>query len=331
MTKRLSLKVVGLGHYLPDQVIPSADVEKRCGIKPGWIARKTGVLERRWVNGETCLYMGAQASREAIADAGVELKDIDLIINASGTQPQAIPDGAHLLQRELGLEGSGIACMTVHTTCLSFLTAMHVAGSFLENELYKNILIVSADIASCGIDFSQPESAALFGDAAAAAVVTRPAEGEASCVVTSRLEGYSEGADFTKIAGGGTLKPPSHPESNPSDNVFYMEGPNVYRLARKHISSFLEEVRPGLSKGLGTIKHVIPHQASIFAVRALRKYGVPDEQVSVNLDKYGNCIAASLPLTLYEAAKQGRFQRGDEILLVGTGAGLCLGAMILVY
>lgn len=332
MSNPLPLKIVGVGRYVPKRVVPSSEVEKLCGLREGWIARKTGVLERRWINGtDTGTSMACAATREAVADAGLELGDIDLILNASGTQVQAIPDGAHLVQRELGLGDSGGSCMSVHTTCLSFLTALDIASSFLATGRYKTILIYSADIASCGINFKEAESAVLFGDLAAAAVVTRTPEGEESAVLTARMAGYGDGADCTEIRGGGTKKFPDHPDTKPEDNLFHMEGPKVYKLARKHVGEFLESLRPGLSEDLGTIKHVVPHQASMFAIRALRRYGIPDEKVSVTLDKFGNCVAASIPATFYEAVKEKRIERGDEVLLVGTGAGLCMGGMIIRY
>ncbi|GMW02361.1 MAG: 3-oxoacyl-[acyl-carrier-protein] synthase 3 [Candidatus Hydrogenedentota bacterium] len=328
---RLPLKIIGVGHYLPKRVVPSSEVEQLCGLRSGWIGQKTGVQERRWVNGETSTYMGAEAAREAVKDAGITFKDIDLILNASGTQAQAIPDGAHLLQRELGMADSGSACLSVHTTCLSFLTAMDVSACFLATGRYKTILIVSADIASIGLNFKEPESASLFGDAAAAVVVTVTPPGEASGVSSVLMEGYSSGADYTRVSGGGTNRPPFDERTTREDFMFHMEGPRVYRLARQYSAPFLEKLRPGLSSGLGTIRQVIPHQASIFAIRALRKYGVPDEKVSLTIDKYGNCVAASLPITLYDTIKSDRIQRGDEVLLIGTGAGLCLGGMILTY
>jgi 3-oxoacyl-[acyl-carrier-protein] synthase-3 len=221
--------------------------------------------------------------------------------------------------------------MSVHTTCLSFITAMDIAASFFATQRYQTILIYSADIASCGINFKEAESASLFGDLAAAAVVTRTPEDEESAVLSVRMAGYGNGADCTEIRGGGTNKFPTHPDTKPEDNLFHMEGPKVYKLARKHVGSFLEELRPGLSEGLGTVKHVVPHQASMFAIRALRRYGVPDERVSVTLDKFGNCVAASIPATLYEAVREKRIDRGDEVLLIGTGAGLCMGGMIIRY
>src|ERR1051325_5018268 len=115
--KRRPLKIVGTGHYAPKRVVPNSEVEAMCNLPAGWIEQKTGVRERRWVTNETSTFMGAQAARQAAADAGMKLNDIDLIIHASATWPQAVPDGAHLIQRELGLESSGISCMTVHTTC----------------------------------------------------------------------------------------------------------------------------------------------------------------------------------------------------------------------
>ena len=328
----LPLKILGVGRYLPERVVPSSEVERLCGIKPGWIERHTGVKERRWVGPqETNSYMGANAAREAIEDAGLELSDIDLILCASGTPEQTIPDNSALIQRELGLGKSGVACMSVHITCLSFLLALDLASVMLGSNRYKNILIVSSDVASVALNFNDPESAALFGDAASAVVVTRTPEGEPSHVEKARFETYSIGAHLTEIRGGGSRLHPANPETRPEDNLFSMAGPKVYRLARQHQDEFLERLRPGLSKSPGSIKLVLPHQASLLALRALRRNGIDDDQVVITLDRFGNCVATSLPLTLYEAVKTNRLQRGDELLLAGTGAGLTLGGMILTY
>lgn len=327
----LPLKITGVGRYLPNRVVPSSEVEQMCGVRPGWIEQRTGVKERRWVNGETNSFMGAEAAKEAVKDAGLSFRDIDLILNASGTPEQAIPDTSVLIQRELGLGESGIACMSVHTTCLSFLVALDMASTMLACDRYRNILIVSADISSIALNFKQPESAALFGDAASAVVVSRTPEGEASGVHRALFETYSVGAHLTEIRGGGSRFPPQGAKTKPEDNMFHMEGPKVYRLARKHIDDFLERLRPGMSKDPGSVGLVIPHQASLLALRALRRNGFADDQVVITLDRYGNCVATSLPLTLYEAVKTDRIARGDEVMLAGTGAGLTLGAVILTY
>lgn len=328
----LPLKILGVGRYLPKRVVTSAEVERLCGIKPGWIERHTGIRERRWVGpGESNSIMGAAAAREAIADSGLRLDDIDLILCASGTPEQTIPDNSALIQRELGLGQSGVSCMSVHITCLSFLLALDLASVMLSTGRYRNILIVSSDIASVALNFRDPESSALFGDAAAACVVTRTPPGEKSEVKTARFETYSVGAHLTEIRGGGSRLHPTNPETKPEDNLFSMAGPKVYRLARQHQDQFLERLRPGLSHSPGTIKTALPHQASLLALRALRRNGIDDDQVVITLDRFGNCVATSLPLTLYEAVKTGRLQRGDETLICGTGAGLTLGGMIITY
>ncbi len=155
----LPLKIIGLGRYLPARVVPSREVEVLCGLPAGWIERRSGVRERRWAagaNGETSSFMGAQAAREAVAEAGLALTDIDLILNASGTPEQAIPDGGPLIQRQLGLGQSGIAALSVHATCLSFLAAIDLSATLLATGRYHRILIVTSEIGSVGINFKEP-------------------------------------------------------------------------------------------------------------------------------------------------------------------------------
>ena len=330
-SKTLPLKIVGVGRYLPDHIVPSSEVEKLCGLRPGWIERHSGVRERRWATAETSSYMGAQAAREAVAEAGLKLSEIDLILNASGTPEQAIPDGGPLIQRQLGLGASGIACLSVHATCLSFLVGLDVSANLLATGRYRHILIVSSEVASHGINFKEPESASLMGDGAAAAVVSATPPGEASGVQAARLETYGEGADMTAIRGGGTGRHPNDPATRPEDNLFHMDGPQVLRMAVRYSGDFLEKLRPGLSTGLGTIKLVVPHQPSLMGLKVMQGFGWPAERIVKTLDYLGNCVSASIPLTLYDAVRGGRIQRGEELLIVGTGAGLSIGGLILTY
>jgi 3-oxoacyl-[acyl-carrier-protein] synthase-3 len=170
-----------------------------------------------------------------------------------------------------------------------------------------------------------------MGDAAAAVVVTRTPPGEAAAVHAARLETYGDGADLTAIRGGGTRVHPNHAATRPEDNLFHMDGPQVLRMALKHSGAFLERLRPGLSRGLGSVGLVVPHQPSKMGLKALEMFGWPAGQIVRTLDHLGNCVAASIPCTLYEAVRAGRLQRGDEVLLVGTGAGLSIGGVILTY
>jgi 3-oxoacyl-[acyl-carrier-protein] synthase-3 len=327
----LPLRIVGVGRYIPEQIITNAELEARCGLSAGWIAARTGVLERRRANGETSSRMAASAARDALADAKWDLSAIDLIVNASGTPEQTIPDMAPLVQQELGLGESGIPCISFHATCLSFLVALDWLSCAFATGRYRNALVVSADISSSALNYSEPESAVLFGDAAAAAVVQNPAPGDTGAVHAARFETFGIGAHLTELRGGGSRLHPHNPETRPEDNLFHMDGTAVYRMARLRVDGFLERLRPGLSQGLGDIKLVVPHQASLLALRALRRNNIPDEKVVITLDRFGNCVATSLPLTLYEAVKTNRLSRGDHFLLCGTGAGLSLGGLVMEY
>jgi 3-oxoacyl-[acyl-carrier-protein] synthase-3 len=275
--------------------------------------------------------MGAEAAREAAAAAGIEPGEVDLILNASGTAEQAIPDGGPLIQRQLGLGHSGLSCLSVHATCLSFLVALDVSASLLATGRYRRILIVTADVASVGLDFSQPQICTLFGDGAAAAVVGRTPEGDSSCLLAAHIESYGDGAELTQISGGGSRRHPNRPDLRPEENLFQMQGPSVYKMAFKLGPAFLGRLLSGIEGGLASIDLVVPHQASKLALDGHRLAGIPEDRVVRTLDHLGNCVGASIPMTLYEAIQQGRLQRGDRLLVVGTGAGLTLGGVVLTY
>lgn len=331
MTYPLPLKILGVGHYLPGRIVPSSELEQRCGLEPGWIAERQGVNERRRVTDETSSEMGAAAAREALDDAGLRPADLDLILNASGSPEQAIPDGAPLIQRRLGLGKSGIACYSVHTTCLSFLTAFDLSASLLATGRYRRILIVSSEITSKALNWTDPESSTLFGDGAAAAVLGRTPDGENSAVLAAHYETYGKGAHFAQLAGGGTRRHPNSPETTPADNLFHMDGPALLRMALRYSPRFLGHLERAVIGGTAQLDVVIPHQASKVALDSLVRLGFRDEQIVKTLDRLGNCIAASIPLTLHAAIRDGRLRRGNRALLIGTGAGLSFGAVVFTY
>lgn len=328
----LGLQIAGLGRYLPRRIVSAADIESAASLPEGWVAKKTGVLERRWVDGETLLEMAAAASHEAVAAAEIDLDAIDLIMFASATPYQAIPDTASLLQRELGLGSSGIQSFTVHSTCLSFLTALDLASAQLFVGRHKRILIVSADIASIAIDMTEPESAALLGDMAVAAVVTAPPEGSSSAIHSFVFQTFGEGADLCEVRGGGVRKHPNDPSTKPEDYLFHMDGPQVMDLALRCFPQVFGRaiVEAGLT--FDAIDLVVPHQASLKAITLLQMaLGFPAEKVMINLDRYGNCVAASLPGALYDAVESGRLKRGDTVVLAGSGAGVSFAAAALTW
>lgn len=324
------VQFAGMGVYLPSRVVASSDLDARLGFPPGFIERKTGVVERRYIEHETALDMGVAAATAALDRAGLRGRDLDLIVVAQSVPAQAIPCTAALLQRALGLDG--MPCFDVNATCLGFLVAVDLAAYAIAAGAHRAVLIVSSEIASLGLNWQHWESSALFGDGAAAAVLTPTPEGESSAILTSRMETYSEGADYTTILGGGSLHHPRSPGYVPEMDTFHMDGARVFRLASQRMGPFLERLHGALPPEERGCDLLVPHQASLFPIRQLSaRFGYDADRVFINLPTRGNCIAASMPIALCEAIEAGRVTRGSRISLIGTGAGLSLGGMLAVY
>lgn len=330
----LPLKIEGVGRYLPERIVTNEELERRCRLPPGWISEWTGVEERRWADHkrETNAFMGARAAEDALGDAGRDLAEIDLILNASGTHQHVLPENAPFIQAELGARAHGIACMSINVTCLSFIAAIDTAASLLSTGRYRRILIVSSEIASVGLNFEQPDSATLFGDAAAAVVVGRSGAGEAACLEKAHFATFSEGVRLAEIHAGATFEPTYHyRHDDHSDFLFNMQGRKVLRLARRYLPDFLESLHSGLSHSLDGIDLVIPHQASRMGLKLSGGLKWSSEKIVQTLASLGNTIAASIPITLHKAIETGRLERGMRTLLIGTGAGLSIGGVILRY
>ncbi len=326
------LKILGMGKYLPPRQVLSSDLEVRMGLKPGWIASKSGVEVRHWAEHESNAELGAQALNEALHNAGLVYEDLDLIINASGSYDHPIPDTSCLIQRAMGKGRSGIPSFTVDATCLSFIAALDVAASFLASGRYQRIAIVSAEIASRSLNLEEKESASLLGDGAAAAIVGLPEVGETSAFLQSRLETYGDGAMYTYVKGGGNVLHPNDTQGDPADFTFHMDGPKVLGMAFKYLRPFLKTLFRPLGFTLRDCDFIVPHQASQGAIdTAQRLFRWREDQFINHLATHGNCIAASIPMALYDAIQQGRIQRGHRVCLLGTGAGLSIGGLVFVY
>lgn len=327
----LPVRLAGLGYHLPGRVVSSGELDARLGVEPGWTERVTGIRERRYACGETSAGMAAAACRGALERAGVALAEVDAIVGASSVPQQAIPCTAALVQRELGAPDGGSACWDVNATCLGFLFALQSAAHLVAAGVYRNVLVFSSEIAAHSRDPGSPESAALFGDAAAAALVTRAAPGEASALHLARFATHASGADLTRIVGGGTLHHPNDPATTPEMNLFRMEGPPVLRKTARLLAPFVDDFLRRAGWAPTDVDALVPHQASRAGIDLLARSGFRPEQVVLNLPERGNCIAASIPLALAEGVEAGRVRRGDRVLLLGTGAGLTLGAVALTF
>ncbi|MGO0062645.1 beta-ketoacyl-ACP synthase III [Brevibacillus fluminis] len=327
------IAITGTGMYVPPRRVTSAELDQRLGLAAGWTAKKTGVLERRYAEGETSSQMGAKAARAALEQAGYELSDIDCIVGVSGTAQQEIPCTAALIQRELGGGGSGIPAFDLNSTCLSFVAGLDTISYLVDAGRYRRVLLVASEIASVGLDWEQKESCTLFGDGAAAAIIERTPAGSASRILAARMETYSKGAHLSEIRGGGTmLHPRMYSETTKADFLFQMDGRGIFRMTSRMIEPFVEKLLAASGIGMDEIDWVIPHQASGMSMRIMReKLGVRPERFIMNIANYGNTIATSIPLALHETIATGEIKRGDRVLLLGVSAGLSLGGIVLAY
>ncbi|MAX30595.1 MAG: 3-oxoacyl-ACP synthase [Candidatus Marinimicrobia bacterium] len=320
----MKIKISGIGYYLPENIETSEELAPKIGKSVDWIISRTGVKERRVSNIDVDL-MGAKASKLALKN-----EVPDLILNASGVGKQVIPDTSVFIQKELGFKG--IPSFTIHSTCLSFLVALNTAANFISQNTYKKILIVSSDRGARGRNFNEPESAALLGDAAAAVLVERSLNDEESCMLDFAMNTYPEGSHLTEVRGGGTNLHPHDKETSFSDNLFTMNGPMIYKMARKTVYNQIQLDLENNNLNINDIDLVVPHQASGLAVKAYSKYGGFSNDKVVNIiDKTGNCVAASLPLALALAYEQDKIKRGDLIYFIGTGAGLSVASCLLRF
>lgn len=327
----LPVRITGIGAFLPPTIVTNAELEKQFGLSEGWIVDRTGVQERRRCAGESASFMAASAAREAIAMAGIGAADLTAIIGASSTPQQAIPCTAVFVQRELNAPEGVAACFDVNATCLSFLAAFDVAARLVASGAHQHVLVFSSESAGQSLNPSEPESAVLFGDAAAAIVVSH-AGASGSALHSTRLRTWHSGAELSQISGGGTLHHPNDPRTTSAHNLFAMRGPQLFRKAAPLLTPFMDAVCASAGWSRNDIAAVVPHQASRHGIElGWKLLGFRQDQIVTNLATRGNCIAASIPLALAEAIAAGIIQRGDRVVLFGLAAGLSLGGATLTY
>jgi 3-oxoacyl-[acyl-carrier-protein] synthase-3 len=318
----MRVKIVGTGRHLPERCETTADLAPRLGVSAKWISSRTGVL-RRYVSDRSAAQMGASAARQALGDGPPP----DLIINASAVPQQVLPDSAVFIQAALGY--SGIPSYSIHATCLSFPVALYNAAGIIAAGGFRRVLVVSSELGSWGRSFDEPESAALFGDGAGAAVLEPTPAGEQSEVVGFQMGTWPQWADLSELRGGGTRAHPNDPTTTPADNLFHMDGAKLYKTSLRIAPGVFRLLFDQSGVSEKDVQLVVPHQASGRAVAALSRFGFSPEIVVSRVEEEGNCVAASIPMALAYAHQQGRLERGDLVLLCGIGAGLSAVAMLL--
>ncbi len=329
MTKRYTAKITGLGAHVPEKVLTNFDLEKMVETTDEWIRTRTGIETRRIAEkGQAASDIAVPACLEAIKNAGLTPQQIDLIIVATITPDSFFPSTACNIQYKIGASKCGAFDMAA--ACSGFPYAVTVANSMIVSGLYKNILVVGAEVLSGFIDWTDRSTCVLFGDGAGAAVLSRCEEGHG--VVSSLIGADGSMGDLLKIPGGGSACPPSEESLKNKMHYLRMQGSEIFKVAVRTMDQAVREVVKDAGLQLSDVKLVIPHQANMRILQAVaERLEVPMDQVFINVDKYGNMSSASTVVALYEAAKSGKIKKGDPIVLVAFGGGLTWAATLIKW
>jgi 3-oxoacyl-[acyl-carrier-protein] synthase-3 len=321
--------ITGTGSYVPERVLTNAELEKLVETSDEWILTRTGIKERRIARpDEPTSLMAAEAARRALTAAGITAEQVDLIIVATITPDMGFPCTACFVQREIGARNA--FCYDLEAACSGFVFALDTACQYVASGRVDTVLVIGAEKISCITDWTDRSLCVLFGDGAGAAVVqARP---DRRGILGSVLRSDGRLSELLKLPGGGSRYPASEETIRQKLHFMKMDGKEVFKHAVTSMTDVAKRVLTQAGVTLEQVKLVIPHQANMRIVNAIRdRLGGRDDQYFINLERYGNTSAASVILALDEAAKAGRLERGDLVLLVAFGGGFTWGATLLEW
>lgn len=321
MSGALRAAITGIGSATPEKVMTNFDFEKILDTSDEWITKRTGIKERHLASGEeTTSSLATAAARKALAEAGCEATDLDLIICGTVSPDMPFPSAACFVQEALG--ATDVPAFDLSAACSGFVYSLTVASQFIETGKYKKILVIGVDCLSRVADFTDRGSCILFGDAAGA-VVLEPTNEPDKGILHTVMHADGTGWDFIHVPGGGTKHPTTHETVEQKLHFVKMRGRDVYKFAVEKMQWLLGDCMEKCNLTADDVDMVIPHQVNIRIIEsATAKYNFPMDKVYVNIDRYGNTSAASIPLALDEAVKKGVIGSGSTILMVAFGAGL---------
>lgn len=324
-----STVILGTGSYAPERILTNEDLSKMVDTSDEWIRTRSGIRERRIAAAdEATSDMGVKAAQRALDDAGLTAADIDLLIVATVTPDMPMPASACIIQNKLGVP-SHAACFDLNAACTGFVYALDTACAMIGSGRYRKALVLGVEKLSSVIDWQDRTTCVLFGDGAGAAVIgagTEPGRG----LIGTRLGSFGEGAELLCIPRGGSRAPSTAESIAARDHCIRMKGKEVFKLAVRAMDDAARDILEQHQIRADQISLVIPHQANLRIIESISQYlELPMERFFVNLDRYGNTSAASIPIALDEARRAGRIKTGDLTLLVAFGAGLTYGSALI--
>lgn len=324
-----TVSIVGTGAYVPERVMTNAELEQFVDTSDEWIYTRTGIRQRHIAaEDEATSDMATAAARKAMADAGIAPEDIDLIVVATCTPDMAFPSTACFVQKQLGARNA--SCMDVSAACSGFLYAMDVGRQFVRTGSMQTALVIGAEKMSMVMNWSDRTTCVLFGDGAGAAILQ--ARGAPLGILTTVLGSDGSLSDLLSIPGGGSRIPISQRVVDERLHSLQMAGREVFKHAVTNMAAAAQEALRRCGAHIDDVACIIPHQANARIIQAIgQRIGAPLERFYLNVDRVGNTSAASVIMALDEAARAGRFKRGDLVLMVVFGGGFTWAASLVEW
>lgn len=312
-------RIAGTGSYVPERVLTNAELERLVATSDTWIVERTGIRERRIAApGETCSDLGTRAAERALEAAGVAAADLDLILVATCTGDAPLPSTACLIQQRLGAVRA--AACDLSAACCGFVYALGVGDAYVKTGS-RHVLVIGAEVMSMLMDWTDRGTCILFGDGAGA-VVLSPSEGERG-ILSSHLHSDGNLWDLICVPGGGSRIPPSEKMLAERLQYMKMKGNETFKVAVKTLEEVAREALSANQLAIEDLDLYVPHQANLRIIKAVaERLGLPMEKVVLNMDRYGNTSAASIPLALDEAVREGRVKAGSLVMIEAFGSGL---------
>ncbi|MBP2650135.1 MAG: fabHA [Firmicutes bacterium] len=329
MNNEKSVGIIGLGTYVPEKILTNKDMEQIVETSHEWIVERTGICERRIAEPEIATSdMATIAAQKALAEAGISADELDLIIVGTATPDMLFPSTACLVQANL--KAVNAAAFDLAAGCSGFVYSLITGMQFIKSGLYKKVLVIGAETLSRILDWTDRGTCVLFGDGAGAAVLGETENGFG--ILGADIGADGTGGEFLKMPGGGSRNPASKESIEGKMHYIHMAGSEVFKFAVKVMGESALKSLHAAGLEPDDVDLLIPHQANIRIIQsAAKRLKLSMDKVAVNVDKYGNTSAASIPLALRESIDAGKIKDGDTIVLVGFGAGLTWASCVLKW
>ena len=319
-------RILGTGSYVPERVLTNPDLERMVATSDSWILERTGIRERRIAApGEACSDLAVKAAERALESAEIDTADLDLILLATCTGDEPLPSTACLVQERLGAFRSG-AC-DISAACTGFVYALSVADAYVKTGM-RHVLVIGSEVMSAIIDWSDRSTCILFGDGAGA-IVVGPSEGNRG-ILSTHLHSDGNLGELISVPGGGSRHPPSEKMLSEGLQYLKMKGNETFKVAVKTLEDVAREALSANHLSVEDIDVYVPHQANSRILSAVAdRLALPIERVIMNIDRYGNTSAASIPLALDEGVREGRIREGHHVMIGAFGGGLTWGSALI--